>query len=73
MQELKAPQQISRPGIFSDAQATKIMARNLKDAEKRVKNLKTRLVRALENPAIHDPVYKVCQRLFHKADDDPHS
>jgi len=69
MQELKAPQQISRPGIFSDAQATKIMARNLKDAEKRVKNLKTRLVRALENPAIHDPVYKVCQRLFHKTDD----
>jgi hypothetical protein len=69
MQELKAPPQISRPGIFSDAQATKIMARNLKDAEKRVKNLKTRLVRALEDPALHDPVYKVCQRLFHKADD----
>ena len=69
MQDLKAPPQISRPGIFSDAQATKIMARDLKDAERRVKNLKTRLVRALEDPAINDPVYKVCQRLFHKTDD----
>jgi len=25
--------------------------------------------RALANPAVHNPVYKVCQRLFHKNDD----
>jgi len=69
MQELKVPPQISRPGIFSDAKAVKIMARQLKETEKRVKDLRHRLGRALQNPAVHDPVYKVCQRIFHKADD----
>ena len=70
MQELKkAPLQISRPGIFSDAQASKMMEKGLKDVDKRVKNLRRRLVLALEDPASHDPVYKVCQRIFHKKDD----
>lgn len=69
MRELKAPPQISRPGIFSDAKATKVMTRHLKEAEKRVKQLRTRLIQALDNPAQRDPVYKVCQRLFQKKDD----
>src|SRR5690348_11836781 len=66
MQELKAPSALTRPGIFSDAKDAEVIARNLKDAEKRVKKMKLRMARALENPALHDPVYKVCQRLFHK-------
>src|SRR5437879_2861632 len=69
MDELKAPQQISRPGIFSDAKATKAMGKNVREAEQRVQSLKNRLVRALKDPGIHDPVYKVCQRIFHKDDD----
>jgi predicted nucleic acid-binding protein len=69
MQELKAPQQISRPGIFSDAKATRIIAKNLKEAEKHVKSLRRRLVRALENPGVQDPIYKACQRIFHKDDE----
>lgn len=70
MQELKkTPPPISRPGIFSDANASKMMAKGLKDVEKRMKDLRRRLVLALENPGLHDPVYKVCQRLFHKKDD----
>jgi hypothetical protein len=68
MQELKAPQQIPRPSIFSDAAAAKSMAKNLKEAEKRVKNLRDRVARALRNPAAHDPVYRSCQRLFQKTD-----
>jgi len=68
MQELKAPQQIPRPGIFSDAAAAKMMARNLKEAEKRVKKLRDRAVKALRDPAAHDPVYQSCQRLFQKTD-----
>jgi len=68
MQELKSPQQISRLGIFSDAKATKVIQKNLREVEKQSKMLKTRLARALENPAAHDPVYKVCQRIFHKQD-----
>ena len=68
MQELKAPAQIPRPGIFSDTKATTVLNRSLKEADKRVKSLKSKLTRVLENPAVHDPVYKACQRIFHKND-----
>jgi hypothetical protein len=68
MQELKAPQQIPRPGIFSDATAAKMMAKNVRAAELRVKKLRDRMVKALKDPAAHDPVYQACQRMFHKTD-----
>jgi hypothetical protein len=69
MQELKAPQHIQRPGLFSDAQATKMLNKSIREAEKHVKRLKSRLTRAIENPAAYDPVYQACQRIFHKSDD----
>jgi hypothetical protein len=69
MKELKSPAEIPRLGIFSDAQATKQMHRSAKDVEKRARTLRYRLGRALEKPALHDPVYKACQRVFHKEDD----
>jgi hypothetical protein len=69
MKQLKEPTQIPSPGIFSDATATRVMAKNLKEAGKRAKRLHTRLIRALEDPAQHDPVYQVCQRVFQKTDD----
>ncbi len=69
MGELKAPQQIGRPGLFSDAKAVKKMQSGLKTAETRVKQLRSRFARALENPTTQDPVFKVCQRIFHKQDD----
>jgi hypothetical protein len=68
MQELKTPPSIPRLGIFSDAGATRVMARNLKEIDKRVGNLKRRLAKVLDDPALHDPVYKACQRIFHKTD-----
>jgi hypothetical protein len=68
MQELKPPGQIPRPGIFSDAKDTAILSKSLKEAEKRVKSLKSRLARVLENPSAHDPVYQATQRIFHKHD-----
>ena len=69
MQELKPPQQIPRPGIFSDAVAAKMIAKNVREAEKRVKQLRERMVTALRDPATHDPVYQSCQRMFQKNDD----
>lgn len=65
MQELKAPTPISRPGLFSDAKAVKAMQGNIKAATERVKSLKAKLKSVIENPSAHDPVYKVCQRIFH--------
>jgi hypothetical protein len=69
MKELKSPGEIPRLGIFSDARATKQMHRSIKDVEKRTRTLRYRLRRALEKPALNDPIYKVCQRVFHKKDD----
>lgn len=69
MRELKPPDGIPRLGIFSDARATKQMHRSSKDIEKRARTLRFRLRKALEKPTQHDPVYKVCQRVFHKKDD----
>jgi len=66
MKELKAPSQIPRPGIFSDAQATKVISKNFAEIEKRVKKLKTKFNRALAQPTLHDPVYQACQRIFHR-------
>jgi hypothetical protein len=69
MQSLKPPQQIPRPGIFSDATAAKMMAKNVKDAESQVKKLRDRMIKALKDPAMYDEVYQSCQRLFQKTDD----
>lgn len=69
MQELKAPSQIARPGIFSDAKAGNALNKSIKEAAARVKSLKTRLTKALANPAQHDPVYQACQRIFHRSSD----
>lgn len=69
MQELKAPAQVARPGIFSDAKASKSLNRSVKDAANRVKALRTRLTKALADPAQHDPVYQACQRIFHRPSD----
>lgn len=68
MQELKPPAQIPRPAIFSDAKSAHILNKSLKEAERRVKELKSKLKRALENPSSFDPVYQTCQRIFHKDD-----
>jgi PIN domain len=66
MKELKVPPQIPRLGIFSDAQATKVMAKHLKEVERRVTKLRTQLSRVLDDPAMYDPVYQACQRIFHR-------
>ena len=68
MDELKLPPGISRPGLFSDAKAVKAIRTSQKQADARVKKLKARYLKALDNPTVNDPVYKACQRLFHKDD-----
>jgi len=66
---LKPPTQVSRPALFSDAKAVNALHKNIKAAEKRVATLKARLKQVLLTPSSHDPVYQVCQRIFHKTDD----
>lgn len=40
---LKPPEQILRPGLFSDAKAVKALEKNLKQAEELVKRMRSRL------------------------------
>jgi predicted nucleic acid-binding protein len=65
---MKAPAGVPRPGLFADAKTAKALKRDLGNAEKRIATLKRRLRRAIEKPTLYDPVYKICQRCFHKAD-----
>lgn len=66
LKELKAITAISRPGIFSDAKAVEVINKGLKEANKRLVGLRARLIKALDNPTAHDPIYQACQRVFHK-------
>ncbi|MBI5055337.1 MAG: DUF4935 domain-containing protein [Nitrospirae bacterium] len=66
---LKAPEQIARPGILSEDKSLKALQADIKSAQTRIKNLKLRLQRILQDPTKHDPVYKVAQRIFMKDDD----
>ncbi|SRR6266404_3067976 len=67
-QALKPPSDIPNPRMFSDAKTAKALAKDLKNAEKRIKALKKRLQRALDDPTHSDLVYQICQRCFHKTD-----
>ena len=69
MSELKAPSGIGLPKIIADAQKTKMLAKDIKDAQRRVVGLKKDLVRVISKPTIYDPVYKVCQRIFRRPGD----
>jgi hypothetical protein len=66
---LKVPEKMSHPGIFSDANAVQAINENLKQVAGQVGDLRRSLVQALEEPGVHDPVYKLCERVFHKSDD----
>ena len=66
---LKAPDGLGLPNIVADAKTTKILSKDMKDAKKRVESLRKKLVRVIAKPTLHDPVYKICQRIFHRKDD----
>lgn len=63
-QVLKSPDNISRPGIFSDAKAVKIIQDNIKAVSSRVNTLKRKLKDVVENPGTHDPVFKAFHRIL---------
>lgn len=69
MSELKSPSKIARPGLFSDAQATRSLQKHLKDADSNIKKMKHKMGKVLADPSHHDPVYQACQRIFHRDDD----
>ena len=69
IEQLKPPQQLSRPGILSESKSTKVLQKSLKEAEKRVKELRGRLARVLDDPSQNDIVYQTFQRIIHRDGD----
>ena len=69
LQVLQPPKQICRPAIFSDAKEIKAIQDGIKQVSTRIDRLKDRLIKGLKKPTLHDPVFKICQRIFHKSDD----
>jgi len=61
---LKSPDTISAPAFLSEAKATKGLQKNISVAKKRVEVMKNRITRLFVKPTVHDPVYKVVQRMF---------
>jgi hypothetical protein len=68
-ENLKAPNEFGVPNIVADAQTTQMLKRHMREAKQRVDALKKMIVRALESPARHDPVYQAAQRMFHRESD----
>src|SRR5262249_40992388 len=61
---LKSPDSITAPAFLSEAKDTKALQSNISGAVKRVEAMKKRIRRLLVKPTVHDPVYKVVQRMF---------
>jgi hypothetical protein len=68
LRDLKSLEQLQRPGFFPDAREFRKTRGDLKAAEARVKKLRKQYNKALRNPTVHDPVFKIYQRIFHKED-----
>lgn len=68
MQELKSAPGLARPGLFSNTKEVRAIQTAQKRSEARLKKLKAKYIKAFNSPATADPVYKICQRIFHKTD-----
>jgi predicted nucleic acid-binding protein len=64
IKQLKRPVEATVPGIIADYQPAKTMAKELNAAVKKFAEVKTKIERILDDPAMHDPVYKSLKRLF---------
>jgi hypothetical protein len=52
------------PAYLSDSRAASKVEKNLNDMRKQITVLKKKFARILENPALHDPVFKVAKKAF---------
>lgn len=68
LQQFKAPSSIPRPGILSEDKSYKGLQGDIRKSCDRIQKIKKRLQRVFENPVVHDPVYKVVQRILTKDD-----
>lgn len=61
---LNVPDSIPLPGVLSELKTMKTLNADLKRARERLGKLRDRLIKMLEAPLAHDPVYQDVMRLF---------
>lgn len=54
---------IASPAFLRDARSLEVIAAERKDIKERVQGLQQRIIRAISDPAMHDPVFQSFQRL----------
>lgn len=69
LNELKAPSNISHPGLLSDDKSYGALKKSISNAKSHIDKLKARLKRILEDPTRNDSVYKTIQRISKKKTD----
>jgi hypothetical protein len=69
MGQLRKPEKISCPGMFSSDRSYAAIKNHIRETEKCVKHIQSRLERVLENPVRHDNIYIVLQRIFKMKDE----
>lgn len=57
------------PSLLLEAQPSEMIEKSKGEIKRQIGALRTRVDRMLRNPAQHDPVYKVAQRLFKEKND----
>lgn len=55
---------ITVPAILSDSKAADMLKKSKKDIDDQQKKLQERIEKILMNPGLHDPVYKILQKVF---------
>lgn len=55
---------LSVPAIISDAKAVDMIKKSKKEIDSQQKKIKERIEKILKNPGVHDPVYKILQKVF---------
>ncbi len=68
LKSLVPPQNIPRPGLFSEARKISSLKKKIDSAAEQVQDLKKRMLEAMENPTTKDQVYQTAQRFFKKND-----
>src|SRR5690606_11056470 len=61
--------QISPPAYLRGSDAARVAKNKINESRDRVETLRGRVIKAVEDPAQHDPVYKCVQRLHRSKSD----
>lgn len=63
------PKRVPSVGVLAEAQEFKMVSKGVDNVTTRIKRLERKLLRMVEKPTDHDPVFQAVHRIFHRDDD----